>query len=298
LNDEEINSLVDPNLVHHGERSASHGPLMSMSQERLYGELKKGEAGKSGVRFPVPDELNSGLKDYEDIVVHGAKESVVNDKLIHMIQGDKHVVLNVGEVSTGLSPLLQSRLPGSRIINVGFTSNVNKEDTNAGVFLFGKKMELLEYIVAIAQEYTPDLVIFNRTIFKFESVAEALSVIKHSLATNSQVIVLDKNPKNIISVNKLVKHSVWQGATGSGFDYHDNCLLTMHELSVVCSVCGYQVLSSDFQVDSRLLGLYKQGMQQQDTPDLNLDKIVLKHVTKSELKELCSNYMYLSLKGA
>jgi len=271
---------------------------MSASQERLYGELKKGEVGRSGVRLPVPDVLTRVLRDYEHIVVHGAKEAVVNDKLIHLIEGDKHVVLNVGEVSSGLSKLLQDRLPGSRIINAGFTSNVNKEDTDAGVFLFGKKKDLLQYIAAIAQEYTPDLVIFNRTIFKFESVAEALSVIKNSLVRNSQVLVLDKNPKNIISVNKLVKHAVWQGATGSGFDYHDNCLLTMHELSVLCSVCGYQVLSSDFHVDSRLLGLYEQGMQQEDIPDLNLDKIVLKHVTKSELKELCSNYMYLSLKRA
>jgi hypothetical protein len=298
LDTNEINSLVDRKLVHHHEENDEHGCEVTNYQKNLYEEMKAGVISKESFRMSVSSKTNEVLKGYEDVIVYGTKESVVNQKLVDMIDGERKLVLNIGTVASRVEESLNGRLPYSGVVNVRFATSLKNDSHGEDVFLVQDQEGAMEFIKRATGDIKPDLLILNRIIFKLESPVEMLVKLKEILAPGAQVLVLDKNPKNIVTMNKLLEHDVWQSSTGSTFDYQDKGVMTKQELVRIFTVSGYQMVSSDYNIDSRLEKLYVQGLQQNNTPDLHMDKYVLKKVTKNELKELCSNFMFLELLNA
>lgn len=298
LDESEVGSLVDRKLVHHREENKGNDCGMTSSQAGLYEGLKKGLITKENSSILLSSKTARVLKEYEDVIVHGTKEDVVNKKLVDMIDGERRLVLNVGPASSKFEVSLKGKLPNSKIINVRLSASLKDDDQDAGAFLFRDQENVMDYITSSIGEGSPDLLILNRVMFKLESPVKILARLRELLASNAQILVLDKNPRNIVAMNKLLGHGIWQSATGSTFDFEDKQVLTMQELIRVFTVCGCQVVSSDYNIDPRLENLYRQGLQQKNRPDLHLDRFTLKRVTRSELRELCSNWMFLNLSNA
>lgn len=291
----ELDSLVDRKLAHHREENEGNACGITSSQMSLYEELKRGMTSKDSSGISLSCKAAGILKEHEYIIVHGTKEDVVNQKLVNMIDGDRKLVLNIGPVTGRFEVALNRRLPYSRIINARFITSLKNDGQDTGTFHLQDQENAMEYIASTAAEERPDLLILYRIMFKLVSPVEMLLRLKELLAPNAQVLVVDKNPRNIVAMSKLLERGTWQTATGSTFDFQDKKIMTKQELVRVFTVCGYQAVSADYNIDTRLEKLYHQGLQQKNKSDLHLDKIVLKRVTKQELRELCSNFMFLNL---
>ena len=295
LREREIDSLIDRKLVHHRVKNEGDDRGIASCQMSLYEELKRRMISKESSSISLSSKTAGVLKEHEDVIVYGTKEDIVNQKLVNMIDGERKLVLNVGPASSRIGESLKNRLPDSRFIDVRLSASLKDDDQGAGEFLFREQGKVADYIADSIGEERPDLLILNRIIFKLESPVNMLASLRELLAPNAQIIALDKNPRNIVAMNKLLGHGIWQSATGSTFDFQDKQLLTMQELVRVFTVCGYQVVSSDYNIDPRLERLYLQGLQQKNEPDLHLDRFTVNRVTRNELRELCSNFMLLKL---
>lgn len=295
LDEREIGSLVDRKLVHHSEGNPGYECNTTTSQKKLYAQLKTGEASKGNGILSVPERTERTLKDYEDLIVHGTKEGVLNQKLVDMIDGERALLLAIGSASSRLGDVLHVKRPEARVVTVAFDPVRKCDQQYDGGCLYQSQENLLKHIASTCEEKEVDLLILDRVIYKLESPTEMLLGIRRYLAPNAQILVLDKNTRNILAMNKLLEHGIWQSANGSTFDFRDGRLLTVRELIRMFTVCGYQVLSSEYNLDPRLEKLYIKGSQRVNRPDLHLGKFVIKRVTGKELRELCSNFMILSL---
>lgn len=295
LDMQEVDALVDRGLVHYRGESAGGECGATPSQERLYEGLRSGEISRESLNSSLPRNASVVLKEHEDLIVYGTGEEELYRKLLDAIEGERKMVLHVGGVSSRIESPLEDRLQDSTVIDVRFSASLDEPCGHENSFRSGDQDGALAYIENSLEKGKPDLLILDRVISRLPSSVELLVSLRRLLAPNVQILVLEQNPRNIISFNKLLNPGVLQTAAGVAIGYQDRRLLTMQELIRAFTVCGYQVVSSDYNIDPRLEKLYRQGLAQEKRSDLHMEKYVLKQVSGKDMQELCANFMLVNL---
>jgi hypothetical protein len=161
--------------------------------------------------------------------------------------------------------------------------------------------------IAVAREYidafleagkitgnnNPELVILDCMLFKLDSPLDFLLNIRPLLASRAQILIVEENPRSLLALKRMVNHGIWQGAE-SPFDIRDKQLLTTRELVQLLTMSGYRVRSGQYNIDSRLQRIYGEEVIKNNA-EVTIGKITLRHLTKDELTELCSNFVLLDV---